>query len=207
MIKLENISKKFGNHIIFENYNMEVQAGEYVSICGVSGKGKTTLLNMIGMLDKPDSGDIYVKGIKNPRFDFQKGRSLLRDSITYIFQDYGLIEDTTVEYNLEIRGHFSKRNSLKDMIGALEKTGLDETFVNKKVYELSGGEQQRVALAGLFLKDFDIILADEPTGSLDKNNRDRILDLFDFFNKDGKTIIVVTHDDEVKKRAGRVIEL
>lgn len=207
VINLENIAKKFGNRVIFDDFNLEIEEGEFVCISGESGKGKSTLLNIIGVLDKADSGDVMILGIKNPYFTTRKGKKLLRDEISYVFQNYGLVEDKTVKYNLEISGAFSGRNKKKDLLEALQQVGLNEKFLNQKVYALSGGEQQRVALARLYLKKSSIILADEPTGSLDAGNRENVLNILSKLNEEGKTIIVVTHDPEVEKCASRIIRL
>lgn len=207
VINLENIAKKFGNRVIFDDFNLEIEEGEFVCISGESGKGKSTLLNIIGVLDKADSGDVMILGIKNPYFTTRKGKKLLRDEISYVFQNYGLVEDKTVKYNLEISGAFSGRNKKKDLLEALQQVGLNEEFLNQKVYALSGGEQQRVALARLYLKKSSIILADEPTGSLDAGNRENVLNILSKLNEEGKTIIVVTHDPEVEKCASRIIRL
>lgn len=207
IISLEHITKKFGNRVIFDDYSLEIEEGEFVCITGESGKGKSTLLNIMGILDTVNSGNVIIKGIKNPKMSSGKGLKLLRNEIAYVFQNYGLVEDKTVKYNLEISGAFSGRNKKENLIDALKKVGLDEEFLGHKIYALSGGEQQRVALARLYLKDSSIILADEPTGSLDAANREKVLSILADLNKQGKTVIIVTHDPEVEKKAGRVIRL
>ena len=207
-IRLENICKKFGNKLIFDNYSLTINQGEFVSIIGESGKGKTTLLNIIGMLERPDAGNVIIKGVNNPFFTQSLGRKLLRNNIIYLFQNNGLVESETVKYNLEICNQsMSKRDMQSQMKEALKNVGLTETDLKRKIYELSGGEQQRVAIARIYLKPADIILADEPTGSLDHHNRDIIMNLIRNFHKEGKTIVVVTHDKEVAECSQRVIEL
>lgn len=206
-IKLDNINKKFGDKIIFENFSLEIEKGEFVCITGPSGKGKSTLLNIIGLLEHPNSGEVFIKGEKNLSFSNSKGRQILKNEIAYVFQNYGLVEDKTVEYNLYISSAFSGKNKKEDYEIALEKVGLDSTYLKQKVFELSGGEQQRVALARLYLKKSSIILADEPTGSLDANNRDKVMDILKDLNKIGKTVIIVSHDEKVTKCAKRVINL
>lgn len=206
-VKLTNISKKFGSKEIFRNFSMEIEKGDFVCISGESGKGKSTLLNMIGLLDTPDSGDIIINGIKNTKFNSKEGRKLMRDNIAYVFQNYGLVDDRTVEYNLMISGRFSGKNKKDDMTAALERVGLSKNMLSQKIYTLSGGEQQRVALARLYLKNSDMILADEPTGSLDAANRDKVMDILQDLNNSGKTVIIVTHDAEVAKCAKRTIKI
>ncbi|MCD3217329.1 MULTISPECIES: putative bacteriocin export ABC transporter [Clostridium] len=208
-ISLKNITKKFGNKVIFKNFNLNIKKGDFVSIMGPSGTGKSTLLNMIGLLESKDSGDIKILDYLNPKFNSKEGVYLLRKEISYLFQNYGLVENKTVNYNLKMATHFlklSKNEENKKIKDALSKVGL-ENIENEKVYSLSGGEQQRVALAKIILKPSSIILADEPTGSLDEKNRDIVLKILKKFNEDGKTIIVVTHDPIVGEVATTKIKL
>lgn len=209
IIELKDITKKFGEHIVFDDYSLSINEGDFVAIKGVSGSGKTTLLNIIGMLIKVDKGDIWIKGYKNPVFGSGKSKKLLRNDVSYLFQNFGLIDDETVEGNLELALHFksiSKKEKKDLMKKTLKEVGL-ENYENKKIYTLSGGEQQRIAFAKILLKDTSIILADEPTGSLDSYNRDIIMKLFDKLHKKGKTIIVVTHDNYVAECADILVEL
>ena len=203
IVSLKHIYKKYNDKIIFDNYSLDINEGEFVSIMGESGKGKTTLLNIIGLLEIPDKGDINICGIENPRFNRKSGIKLLRNNISYLFQDYGLISSETVKYNLMLSIYFQKLNK-KEKNEKIHKTLMDvglKDFEEKKVYQLSGGEQQRVALAKIILKNSKLILADEPTGSLDVHNRDIVLNILSELNKNGKTIIVVTHDLAVEKCA------
>ena len=209
IISLNNICKKFDEKEIFDNYNLAVEDGEFVSIMGKSGKGKTTLLNIIGLLEKPDSGTVEICGVKNPRFDGPKGTMLLRNNISYLFQNYGLIDSETVAYNLSLSTKFLgyRKNEIEEKHKeALSKVGL-EGFEKKKVYQLSGGEQQRVAVAKIFLKPSKIVLADEPTGSLDAENENTIMEMLKLLNEEGRTIVVVTHSQTVAKFANRHIVL
>ncbi|EGO88877.1 putative bacteriocin export ABC transporter [Clostridium botulinum C] len=208
-ISLKNITKKFGNKVIFKNFNLNIKKGDFVSIMGPSGTGKSTLLNIIGLLESKDSGYIKILDYLNPKFNSKEGVYLLRKEISYLFQNYGLVENKTVNYNLKMATHFlklSKNEENKKIKDALSKVGL-ENIENEKVYSLSGGEQQRVALAKIILKPSSIILADEPTGSLDEKNRDIVLKILKKFNEDGKTIIVVTHDPIVGEVATTKIKL
>lgn len=209
VISLKNICKSFGNKVIFDNFNLNVEEGEFLCITGVSGKGKTTLLNIIGLLEKPDSGSINIMGYDNPEIDSKSGIKLLRSNISYLFQNYGLVDNETVEYNLKIATRFLKlsKNDEKNKIEeALNTVGLSG-YEKNKIFQLSGGEQQRVAMARILIKPTSIVLADEPTGSLDSDNRDLIMELLTKVNEQGKTVIIVTHDKEVVKCAKRVIEL
>ncbi len=209
MITMKNIEKKFGEKVIFNGFDMNVEAGEFVSIMGKSGKGKTTLLNMIGMIEHPDGGDITICGEKNPKFYSASARKLRAHKIAYLFQNYGLIDNDTVEQNLKVSARFRKESRAKQkerFAAALEAVGL-KGYEKRKVFTLSGGEQQRVALAKVIVKDPELILADEPTGSLDADNRDYILNIMKKLNEKGKTIIVVTHDPVVNLCAKRNISL
>ena len=206
-ICLKQICKKFGSHEIFHNFDLEVEQGDFVCITGESGKGKTTLLNIIGMLEQPDSGTVTINGVENPRLNKPSGRKLLKHDVFYVFQNYGLVEDQTVKYNLKIAGYFTKKTKDGDLEAALAKVGLGPEFLKAKIYTLSGGEQQRCALARMYLKEHSIILADEPTGSLDAANREKIMEILRNMNAEGHTVVVVTHDPEVTKCAKRVVQL
>lgn len=202
MIELININKSFGDKVLFDDYNLKIKRGEFVIISGDSGSGKTTLLNMIGALEKVDAGQIKVNGI-----DILNKRNQLkyyRNTVGFLFQNFVLLEDKTVYQNLNIiRKNNRSGLSIEE---ALKKVGLEDC-INSKVYTLSGGEQQRVALARLMIKKCTLILADEPTGSLDCKNAERVLSILKQLNKEGVTIILVTHNDELKEKGDRIIEL
>ena len=207
VIILENVNKKFDDTNVISDFNLHVKRNEMVAIAGQSGAGKTTLLNIIGLIEKPTSGNITICGIKNPKLNSKYGIRLLRYNIGYLFQNYALVDDETVDFNLNLALKFVKTNDKRKVKEeALQTVGLSG-FENKKIYKLSGGEQQRIAIARLLVKPCELILADEPTGSLDNENRNKILDLLDELKHQGKTILLVTHDDVVKKRCDRVIEI
>ncbi len=208
-IILSNISKRFGDKILFENFSLKIEQGEFISVMGESGAGKTTLLNMMGLLDRPDSGTIVLCGQKNPKFSSRTAINLRRRHISYLFQNYGLIDTETVESNMRIATHFKSVSKKKErclIADALAQVGL-HGYEGRKVYTLSGGEQQRVALAKVIAKSPQIIFADEPTGSLDERNRDYVLEILQELNYQGKTIVVVTHDPHVNECAQRHIML
>lgn len=207
IIKLVNVKKKFGSHAIFENLNLNVEENDFVAIVGKSGKGKTTLLNMIGCIEPITSGEINVCGIKNPNINKKSGSHLLRNKISFLFQNYALVDDETVNFNLDIALRFTKSSKSEKATlkkDALKMVGLSG-YESRKVYELSGGEQQRIAIARAILKPSNLVLADEPTGSLDPENRDIVLKLLSKMNEMGKTIIVVTHDSTVADYCKRKI--
>lgn len=203
MIKFEKVSKAFGEHVLFRGLTFEITDGEFVIFSGASGCGKTTLLNMIGGLEKLSGGRIIVDGI-----DIGKRSNQLeyfRSKVGFLFQNFALVENKTVRQNLDLVR--KKNRSNVSIEQAVEKVGLSDKL-DAKVYTLSGGEQQRIALARLMVKKCDIILADEPTGSLDKANADKIMQILKALNTEqGKTVIMVTHDEELKKQGSRVIEL
>ncbi|WP_025692837.1 ABC transporter ATP-binding protein [Paenibacillus zanthoxyli] len=207
--KISGLSKHFGKHHVLEEINISVQEGEMVAITGKSGSGKTTLLNMIGMLEQPDSGNIELFGESIPRPNSIKARQLLKSNIAYLFQNFALIDNATVEANLEIALMYSGKTRAEKIClkqEALSQVGLNISL-RQKIHELSGGEQQRVSIARILLKPCDLVLADEPTGSLDENNRDCIIRLLQMLNERGKTLIIVTHDQVVAKSCNRIINL
>lgn len=202
MIEITNLKKSFGDRVLFEDLNLKIDTGEFIVFSGVSGCGKTTLLSMIGSLENFDSGKIIVDGIdiRNRR----NQQKYLSNKVGFLFQNFALIEEKTVKENL---GVIKKNNrSDVDMGTALKRVGLAGAE-EKKVYTLSGGEQQRVAIARLMIKKCDLILCDEPTGSLDRANGERIMSILQEMNREGKTVILVTHDELYKKSGGRIIEL
>lgn len=202
MIEMKNLTKKFDEKTIFSDFSLTIENGDFIIFSGPSGCGKTTLLNMIGAIEKIDDGEIIVDGIdiKNKKNHL----NYFKMKIGFLFQNFALVDNKTVKENLK----FIRKDSKTDLSieEALEIVGLKDK-INKKVYTLSGGEQQRVALARLMLKKCDIILADEPTGSLDKKNAEAVLDILKELNKEGKTIILVTHDEDIKKQGNRVVNL
>lgn len=208
-IVLENLNMQFGTKKIFNNLNIEIAENEFVCIVGESGSGKSTLLNIMGLLEKPTSGYVEICGIKKPKLNSKKGVYLLREEISYLFQNYGLVENETVKYNVKMATRFlkiSKKKRGEKIEEVLEKLGLLE-LENEKIYCLSGGEQQRVALAKIMIKPSSIILADEPTGSLDVDNRDLVMKILKEISLEGKTIILVTHAQDITKYATRVIRI
>lgn len=202
MIEGINLTKKFGDRLLFDNLSFTIKTGEFVCFSGESGKGKTTLLNMIGQIEPPTSGQIRYDG-KEVRTSRDR-LAFLATKVGFIFQNFALVEGKTVSQNLEFVKKKNRQNiSVEE---ALERVGLADKL-HAKVYTLSGGEQQRVALARLYIKKADIILADEPTGSLDRHNADLVMSILKDLNSQGKTIVLVTHDDAIKERCDRIIEL
>ena len=206
-IYVENINKSFGDCTIFKDYSLSVEDGEFVLIKGQSGCGKSTLLNMIGLLMSPDSGAIHIGDHVKVNPYTEKSRKVLAEEIGWLFQNYALIDDKTVKANLLMVLHgLSAKEQDQRIEKALDKVGLSG-FEKRKVSTLSGGEQQRVALARLLLKPARIILADEPTGNLDPENKKAVMRLLQTLQKQGKTIVVVSHDENLDDFADRIIHL
>lgn len=206
LIKLENISKSYKGTKIFNNLNLEVNKGEFLGIKGESGAGKSTLLNIIGLLESCE-GKVIIEGKEISSNDTNEVRKLLKKKIGYLFQNYALIDDLTVYENLKIvLEGVSKKVCRELILQELNKLGLGD-ILDKKIFQLSGGEQQRVAIARLILHKSEIILADEPTGSLDRKNTQIIMNLLKEFHNQGKTIIMVSHDESAISNCSRVITI
>lgn len=202
MIEIKNISKTFEGQKLYEDFSLKIENGEFVVITGESGCGKTTLLNMIGAIEKTDSGTILIDG-KNV-MDRKNRLEYFRKGVGFLFQNYALIDNKTVKENLKIvKGKCKNNVSIEK---ALKRVGLEEK-VNTKVYKLSGGEQQRAAIARLMIKECSVVLADEPTGSLDWQNGKIVINLLKQLQEEGKTIIMVTHDLRLRQFGSRVVEL
>jgi ABC-type lipoprotein export system ATPase subunit len=204
MLRLENISKSFVQRgVVLDNLNLNVNEGDSVAITGPSGSGKTTLLNIIGSLDRPDSGDIFfmgksILGLTPDESAFYRNRN-----IGFIFQDHLLLPHLTVKENIMLPLFAYKittdENTDKEKYASLlmEKTGI-ASLVNKYPFQISGGEAQRVTLVRALINKPSVLLADEPTGSLDAKNADRLGTLLDELNKEFRiTLIVATHSAEM----------
>ena len=207
MIQLKNISLSYGEHQIFHKLNLDIADGEFVAIVGKSGSGKTSLLNIIALLEKPNQGYVLIDGKK-----YISQRSILRyhrSLMSFLLQNFALIDEESVAFNLQIAAKFAVNpdNPAQDIASALKQVNLPESVLSQKVYQLSGGEQQRVALARLLIKDAKYILADEPTGNLDRQNSRIVFEILQLLNKRGKTIIMVTHDENLARQAQRIIEI
>lgn len=207
MLQVTNISKYYGNNVIFKDISFNVKKGEVVSIVGPSGSGKSTLLKCLNRLENYDSGKILLNNtdIKDLKI------TELRQKIGLVFQEYNLFEHLTVLENLTIGLikilHFSKEEAERKAITMLRKVGLDEKIYNYPD-ELSGGQQQRVAIIRTVLMKPQIILLDEPTSALDKETKKEVLKLIDEMVKDDMTLIIVSHEEEfVKKISDRIFQM
>ncbi|WP_048152230.1 ABC transporter ATP-binding protein [Methanolacinia paynteri] len=211
VIKLENVTKVYSlptdDVIALDNINLEIKEGEFVAIMGTSGSGKSTLLNQIGCLDVPTSGNLYIDGKSVRELNDNELTDLRRDKIGYIFQNFNLIPlldlCENVEYPLILK--YKKRDDTGRPKKLLEMVGLDETRVWHKPNEISGGQRQRVAIARALVNDPAIILCDEPTGNLDSKTSVQIMDMISGLHKEGRTIVMVTHEPDIAEYAEKTI--
>lgn len=209
MIEIKKVSKTFGEKIVFTNLSYKINDGDMLGIVGRSGCGKSTLLNIIGLLDFDYTGEVLFDGKDVAMLKEKQVNQYIRNNINYLFQNYALIDNETVEYNLLLALEYEKipQKKKREMISeVLESVGLS-SYNNKKVYTLSGGEQQRVALARIMLKKGNIILADEPTGNLDEANARKVMKILKELNKQGKTIIMVTHNEQLAQECDEILRL
>lgn len=211
MITLQNISKiyKTGKEDFYalRDVSLTVEKGDFLAIRGASGSGKTTLLNMIGCMDRCSEGTYLLEG-KSVKLLSDEDLSRIRnEKIGFVLQDFGLINQQTVLYNVMLPALFSKlslHDARKKAMDALNQVGLSDQL-KKRVNQLSGGQRQRVAIARAIVMNPKILLADEPTGQLDSETGKQIMDLLSALNEQGITIILVTHDETVASYAKRVV--
>ena len=213
MIQLANINKTFINGDARTNVlcdiSLTIKQGEYVCIRGESGSGKSTLLNIIGCLDKQTSGQYTLQGKDLSSYDEDSLSTIRSRYIGFIFQRFHLLPSYSALKNVElplVYAGMNKAERLKKSEEALDSMGLSSR-IHHKPSELSGGQQQRVAIARCIVNNPKIIIADEPTGSLDSVASNDVMNIFDHLHSKGTTIILVTHDDAVSKRAGRIISI
>lgn len=208
MIELQHIWKQFGSRVIFSDLSLNFQSGMVYALIGDSGCGKTTLLNMLAKLETFNKGEIVYKG---KSLTSLKNEEFYRNELGYLFQNFGLLESQTIRENLELGLIGKKKNKKQEkerlLLQALQAVRLDYLSLNQKIYELSGGEAQRVALAKIILKDPPLILADEPTASLDPKNSKEIMEILLELRNANRTIIIATHNPSIWKMADQVIRL
>jgi len=214
MINIENLCKSFQRpgedelHVL-QDLDFCVEPGEFVAIVGTSGSGKTTLMNIIGLLDRADSGGYELQGQSVDKLSPEERAKLRNETIGFVFQQFHLLPRTTATENVELPLLYSSHNDAdisKKAREALCRVGLEERLTHYPS-ELSGGQQQRVAIARALVNDPGIILADEPTGNLDKESGEQIMNLFGDLNRNGSTILLITHDEQVASAASRVVRI
>ena len=198
-IDLLNVSKSFGSKKIFTDLNLRFESGKSYALIGGSGSGKSTLLNIIGRLEKIDSGNVLVD--KQDIWKI-KERTFFKNTVGYVFQNYSLIDNKTVYDNLSLI-----TKDKKTITDVLEKVGLSSDYLHQKIYELSGGQAQRVAIARMLMKPRKIILADEPTGALDGEIGKEIIRLLLNERDEDKYVIIATHDPAVYNKVDVIIDM
>jgi putative ABC transport system ATP-binding protein len=213
VVKLEGVSKTYGAgdtavHAV-RNVNLTVERGEYLAIMGASGSGKSTLMNIIGCLDEPTAGRYLVDGVDVRNLDERQLAVLRNRKIGFIFQSFNLIPRTPALENValplayaKVRGHERRARAVE----AMQAVGLGDRLHHTSV-QLSGGQQQRVAVARALVTQPVLLLADEPTGALDSHSSAEVLALFDRLNAEGRTVVVITHEEEVAAHAHRIVRM
>ena len=192
-----------------DGIDLDIKENEYLAIMGPSGSGKSTLMNMVGCLDTPSSGVYQFEGEMVQKMDDDQLASIRNRKIGFVFQTFNLLPKATAQHNVEIPliyGNIRRVQRIKMSAKALEDVGLADRM-HHKPNELSGGQRQRVAIARALVNKPSIILADEPTGNLDSKSGHEIMEILDQLHKNGNTIILVTHEDDIAQRAHRIIRL
>lgn len=211
IIKIQDLDKIYDTGAVqvhaLKKINLSIEQGEYVAIMGQSGSGKSTLMNILGCLDRPTGGHYYLDGVEVGKLSENKLSAVRNKKIGFVFQSFHLIPRTSAMKNVELPMIYGKVGTRKRHQRAKEllcKVGLEKRL-NHMPQELSGGQRQRVAIARALANDPPIILADEPTGNLDTAASVEIMDLFTELNKEGVTVVVVTHEDDIAEFTNRVI--
>jgi putative ABC transport system ATP-binding protein len=206
-ITAEGIGKRFGGRSVWSDISFSAYPGEMIAVSGPSGSGKTTLLNCVGLLDKVDEGTLRLGEQDVSHVSHREKRQYFKNHIGFLFQNYGLVDSWTVDQNLDVSLTYSnlgKQDKKRRKLDALARVGLSDRG-NDKVFTLSGGEQQRTAMARLLLKRPKLILADEPTGSLDRANADIVMTILSECVSDGALLLIATHDPLVIERCDRTL--
>lgn len=206
ILEMREVSKSYGNVHALKEFNMAVEAGEWISIMGPSGSGKSTMLNIIGCMDKPTTGSVIIDGVDTSKLNQKQLTEIRRDKIGLVFQQFHLVPHLTALENIMMAQYYHSMPDEKEGMQALKRVGLEDR-AHHLPSQLSGGEQQRVCIARALINYPAIILADEPTGNLDEDNEKIVTEIFNELHKEGHTIIVVTHDPEVGMLAERTIKL
>ena len=208
LLEIKNISKIYSGGTVkaLQNVSLNVEKGEWVAIMGPSGSGKSTMMNIIGCMDKPSSGQVILDGIDITNENSRNLTNMRRDKIGLVFQQFHLVNYLTAIENVMMAQYYHSLPDEKEAMEALERVGLAQRAKHLPS-QLSGGEQQRVCIARALINFPQLILADEPTGNLDEANQNMVIDIFRQLHKEGRTIVVVTHDPEVAEVAERTIVL
>ncbi len=207
MLKLDNVHKSYGSTHVLRGLSLTVEKGDFLAVTGSSGSGKSTLLNLIGGMDRPETGLISVDGENITSYDDERLTLYRRRQIGFVFQFFNLLPNITVFENIQmplLLNGTDNKEKVQELMGRVRLSGKENSFP----YQLSGGEQQRVAIARALIHNPDIILADEPTGSLDTRTGESIMELFtQLVSETGKTVILVTHEHYISRYAGRTARI
>lgn len=207
IVKTENLSRVFpGGVSALKNISIGINSGEWVSIMGPSGSGKTTLLNIVGCLDRPSGGSVRVEGVDITLLNESELTVFRRERIGIVFQQFHLIPYLNALENVMLAQYFHSMVDKGEALEALNRVGLKER-INHLPSQLSAGEQQRVSIARAIINMPKLLLADEPTGNLDKENEEIVIEIFKTLHRDGMTLLIVTHDETVGKAGSRTVYL
>jgi putative ABC transport system ATP-binding protein len=212
MIQLKNVSRTYQSNgqksvCAVRNADLVIRKGEFIAITGPSGSGKSSLMNILGMLDRPDQGEYFFENREINTLSEDELAEIRNRKIGFVFQKFHLLPKTTAVENVELPLLYSDKKNIRMLANeALEKVGLSDRATHR-ANELSGGQQQRVAIARALVNEPDIIFADEPTGNLDTASGEEIMKLFRQLNESGKTIVIITHDHAIAAYAKRSINI
>ncbi|WP_448588226.1 ABC transporter ATP-binding protein [Thermocrinis sp.] len=209
LISLRGIKKRIGSEEILKGIDLEVFDGEFVSIIGASGSGKSSLLYIMGLLDKPTEGEVFFEGDKISYLQDRKLAYIRNKRIGFVFQFHYLVQELSILDNIilpALKSGLSQSEARKRAMELLERLGL-RGKENRKPYEISGGEMQRTAIARALINSPRVLLADEPTGNLDSSNTQKVMDIFKEINKDNTTIVMVTHELDLARQTKRIVEV
>lgn len=213
ILTVKNLGKVYSSRLgenqvtALSGVEFSVERGEYVAIMGESGSGKTTLLNILASLDKPTSGEVFLEDLSLSSISEKQLASFRRDNLGFVFQDFNLLDTFSLKDNILLPLVLAKMpyaEMEERLVPLAEKLSISD-ILEKYPYEVSGGQKQRAAVARAVITRPKLLLADEPTGALDSRSTDSLLDIFESLNRDGQTILMVTHSVKAASRAGRVI--
>ena len=206
ILEIKNLCKKFKDLKVLDNINISISEGEWIAIMGPSGSGKTTLLNILSLMDTLSEGKFKLSGENASKLNEEEKNIIRREKIGLIFQQFHLIPYLNALENVMLAQYYHSIIDEEQAIISLKKVGLSHRTKHLPS-ELSGGEQQRVCIARALINDPKIILADEPTGNLDSKNETIVLEIFKTLKKEGKTIVLISHNLELAKNADRIIKI
>lgn len=201
--QVQDLSHSIDGTTIFENFSLDIAEPQMVALTGPSGSGKTTLLNCLGLILKASAGEIHIDGENAHLWSEKQRLAFWRESVAFIYQDYGIIDEENVSYNVSLTG---SNTATSQVLAALDKVGIAH-LANTRAVKLSGGEKQRLGIARAIYKNAKIIFADEPTASLDAHNRQLVLNYLKEQVAAGSIVLVATHDEELAAQCDRVVSL